>query len=83
MTPMNARKAAILLAVLSGRTTFHGLAKLTGTRVNNVHRHMETLKRAGLVTWTKGMCGTIRPTCRWIPAHKLNPQILSDSQLLP
>lgn len=40
------------------------VARACGVRVHAVQRHLDRLRRLGLVTWEVGRVRTVRPLCR-------------------
>lgn len=59
----------VLLAFLSlyadeGRVTVREIADELELSPSTVHAHLWTLRRLGLVTWTLGTRGTLRPAVR-------------------
>jgi DNA-binding IclR family transcriptional regulator len=52
----------VLLGVLSGASTYTELEEVTGKNRATIHEHLRHLRAEGLVTWTPGRWGTLRPT---------------------
>jgi DNA-binding transcriptional ArsR family regulator len=50
----------VLLAVLSGASTYRELVKVTGSRPATVNYHLKRLRDAGLVEWDPRCQGTLR-----------------------
>ena len=72
--PTRLRVLALVVAARDrGRTpTVKGMARQLGLRVHNgVAVHLRALRRLGLVEWDAGKGGTLRPTCRFVPADAL------------
>jgi predicted transcriptional regulator len=51
----------ILGAILAGDRTGPAIASRVGSDPFTVHRRLEILRTEGLITWTPGTQGTIRP----------------------
>ena len=50
----------VLLAVLSGASTYEQLVKVTGKNRATIHEHLVRLRGEGLVDWDSGRWGTLR-----------------------
>lgn len=64
-----ARLRVLDVVMRSGWTTMRDIAKELRCNHKAVDEHLHALRRRGLVTWEDGLCRTIRPTCRFIPAE--------------
>lgn len=51
-----------------GRATFRQVAEVAGVNLSTVHTHLSSLRRLGMVEWTEGEAGTLRPTHRVVAA---------------
>lgn len=66
--PVTSAQLRVLLAAdhlhaHTGRCTVRSIADATGLRsLSTVHFHLAALRRKGLITWTPGAAGTLRPT---------------------
>lgn len=65
-------RTRVLLGLLhvherDGRATVRSLADETGRSINPTHRHLRRLRDAGLVAWTPGSAGTLRPLVTPVP----------------
>ena len=56
--------ARVLGAVLAGARSVREVQARVGHSTSTVHRHLQLLERAGLVSWEPGRHGTLRPTMR-------------------
>lgn len=63
MTDMiGGRATRVLLAIVAGVRTQRDVASVSGVRsTSTVTHHLESLRRAGLVSWERGVAGTIHP----------------------
>ncbi len=50
------------------RATFRQVADVAGVNLSTVHTHLTALRRLGMVEWTDGEAGTLRPTHRVVAA---------------
>jgi DNA-binding IclR family transcriptional regulator len=46
------------------RPSIRKICKEVGLSNNGVYQHVCALEKKGLVTWTRGENGTLRPTCK-------------------
>lgn len=66
MTDMiGGRATRVLLAIVAGVRTQRDLASVSGVRsTSTVTHHLESLRGLGLVSWERGVAGTIHPLVR-------------------
>lgn len=59
--------AVVNLADRSPTITVRDVAAYRGRTVSTTHAHLWVLRNLGLVEWTDGQSGTLRPTVRRVP----------------
>lgn len=60
-------KAAVLMAVVAGATTWPEVVAATGLARTVVHKHLHRLRDEGLVDFVDGQRGTLRPRLTAVP----------------
>lgn len=70
--PIGDAQIRVLLGLLAvygehGRATVRTVARAVGRNVSTTHSHLSFLRAQGLVTWTDGESGTLRPLVQEIP----------------
>ncbi len=67
-SPLKVLGYIMRLNSLGQTITVRGICREFGwASPNTAKGHLDRLRSAGLVSWTRGTCGTIRPTCEFRP----------------
>lgn len=65
--------ALLIVHAHDGRATVRDVADVAGVSVSTAHQHLVDARELGLVTWTPGRAGTLRPAMRLVLASSLWP----------
>jgi hypothetical protein len=71
MEKLTATQLRVLACVLAGASSIREAARRAGLSLRPAVQAAHRLRGKGLVAWNDGRLGTLRPTCRWIPAGRL------------